>query len=60
MYKVYIMMAEIIIIFVLQGVFSGCVGAGDQLGLTWSRTDCLLGECLHGNTTPHRGRTVLY
>lgn len=34
-----------------QGVFSGRVGTGNQLGLSGPGTVCLLGECLHGNGT---------
>lgn len=36
----------------VQGLFTGRVGTGDQLGIAGFRAGCILGECLHGNTYP--------
>lgn len=35
----------------MQGLFTGRVGTGNQLGIAGFGAGCIFGECLHGNTT---------
>lgn len=55
---VTVMLAQRLIIVVyfcwrvsMQGLFTGCVGIGNQLGIAGFGAGCILGECLHGNAT---------